>query len=187
MSLSLEQNTQPSAKSSKSAALLNKYLKEAVHLTYSDTLFEANRYLSDFATRPHWEEIKREDIDAKRKEIKEDLKKFGFREKAAYYANVRSAPHLRETMVKMGIAAVTTAVATAVSPELGQAVAGAAVAYGMSKLIAGTAFARRIAGSAANGVSVRGGRRLRRPAVVVFARQSGIYGRYGGTGNPSGA
>lgn len=138
MSLSLEQNTQPSAKSSKSAALLNKYLKEAVHLTYSDTLFEANRYLSDFATRPRWEEIKQEDIDAKRKEIKEDLKKFGFREKAAYYANVRSAPHLRETMVKMGIAAVTTAVATAVSPELGQVVAGAAVAYGMSKLVAGT-------------------------------------------------
>ena len=90
MPLSLEQNTQTSAKSSKSAALLNKYLTEAVHLTHSDTLFEANRYLSDFATRPRWEEIKREDIDAKRQEIKKELKEYGFKDRAAYYGNIKA-------------------------------------------------------------------------------------------------
>lgn len=129
MPLSLEQNKQTPEKSSKSAALLNKYLKEAVHLTYSDTLFEANRYLSDFATRPHWEEIKREDIDAKRKEIKKELKEYGIKDMAAYYGNIKAGDHFRETMVKVGIVTAATAVAAAVSPELGHAVAGAALAY----------------------------------------------------------
>lgn len=137
MSLSLEQNAQTSEKDSKSAALLNKYLKDSVRLTHSDTVLEANRYLSDFATRPQWEEIKREDIEAKRKEIKEDLKKYGLRHKAAYYANVRSAPHARETAIKMGVIAATTIVAAAVSPELGKAVAGLGMMYGASKVAAG--------------------------------------------------
>ena len=141
MPISLEQNTQTSAKSSKSAALLNKYLTEAVHLTHSDTLFEANRYLSDFATRPRWEEIKREDIDAKRQEIKKELKEYGFKDRAAYYGNIKAGDHFRETMVKMGIVVTATAVAAAISPELGHAVAGAGLAYMGSKVAAKVAGA----------------------------------------------
>ena len=136
MALSLEQKTQTPEKSSKSAALLNKYLTSAVHLTRADTLFEANRYLSDYATRPQWEEIKKEDIEAKRSEIKKELKDFGLRDKAAYYGNIKAGDHFRETMVKMGVVMATTAVAAAVSPELGQAVAGAALVYMGSKTAA---------------------------------------------------
>ena len=136
MSLSLEKNTQTPEKNSKSAALLNKYLTDAVHLTHSDTLFEANRYLSDFATRPQWEGIKPEDIEAKRKEIKQELKEYSFRDKAAYYGNLKAGDHTRETMIKMGIIGTAVVVAAAVSPELGQAVAGAAFAYMGSKVAA---------------------------------------------------
>lgn len=136
MSLSIDQVIGESKPTSKSAALLNKYLTSAVRLTHSDTIIGANRYLSDYATRPQWEEIKKEDVDAKRKEVKEALKGYGFKDKAAYYANIKAGEHNRETLIKMGAAVAAVAVAAAVSPELGKAVGMAAVAYGASKSLA---------------------------------------------------
>ncbi len=136
MALSLEQKTQSSEKNSKSAALLNKYLTTAVHLTHSDTIFEAHRTLSDYATRPQWEEINPKDIEAKRKEIKEELKGYSLRDKAAYYGNIKAGDHFRETMIKMGIVATAAVVASSISPELGQAVAGASLMYMGSKVAA---------------------------------------------------
>ena len=136
MSLSLEQKTTAPEKGTKSQQLLNKYLTDAVRLTHSDTLLEAHKYLSDFAKRPAWEEIKREDIDAKRAEIKEELKGFKFTDKAAYYANVKAGEHKRETLIKAGVVLGATLVATAISPELGKVVGGAAAAYVISKNVA---------------------------------------------------
>ena len=138
MALSLEQNKEPKAKESKSAALLNKYLQEAVRLTNSDTIIEANRFLGDFAKRPRWEEIKQEDIQAKKKEIKEEMKKYGFRDKAAYYGNIKAGDHTKESLIKMGIVAATTVAASAISPDLGQVVAGIGMTYLMSKAAART-------------------------------------------------
>lgn len=138
MALSLEQNKEPKAKESKSAALLNKYLKEATYLTNSDTIIEANRFLGDFATRPRWEGIKQEDIEAKKKEIKEEMKQYGFRDKAAYYGNIKAGDHMKESLIKLGVVAATAMAAAAVSPELGQVVAGVGMAYVTSKLAART-------------------------------------------------
>jgi len=138
MALTLNKNENTERNESKSMALLNKYLKEAVWLTSSDTIIGANRYLADFATRPRWEEIKREDIEARQKENKEKMKRFGFRDKAAYYANIKSKHHEKETLIKMGVIAATIIAATAVSPDLGRTVAGISAAYLGSKLAAGT-------------------------------------------------
>lgn len=138
MALSLEQNKEPKSKDTKSAALLNKYLSEAVYLTSTDSIIKTHRWLSDFATRPRWEGIKQEDIDARYKENKEKLKEFGFKDKAAYYANVKSKDGGKEALIKWGAFLTATAVATAISPELGQAVGGIGLAYMGSKLVAGT-------------------------------------------------
>lgn len=138
MALSLEPKKETAGKDTKSAALLNKYLEEAVWLTHSDSIIVANHYLQDFATRPRWEEIKQEDIDARYKENKEKMKEYGFRDKAAYYANIRTRDNGKETMIKLGAIMATTLVATAVSPELGQVVGGIGAAYLGSKMVAGT-------------------------------------------------
>lgn len=139
MALSLEQKKESKTKETKSAVLLNKYLQEAVSLTNSDTIIEANRFLGDFATRPRWEGITQEDIQARKKEIKEEMKKYGFRDKAAYYGNIKAGEHMKETLIKLGIVAATTMAASAISPELGQAVAGVGMVYIASKVAARTA------------------------------------------------
>ncbi|MBR1777146.1 MAG: hypothetical protein IJ752_00975 [Alphaproteobacteria bacterium] len=138
MALSLEQNKETAVKDSKSAALLNKYLEEAVWLTHSDSMIVANHYLKDFATRPRWEGIKQEDIDARYKENREKMKKFGFKDKAAYYANVRTRDNGKESFIKVGAVLAAAMVAAAVSPEAGGTVLGIGAAYLGSKLVAGT-------------------------------------------------
>ena len=138
MALSLEQNKGPKSKDAKSAALLNKYLSEAVYLTSTDSIIKTHQWLSDFATRPRWEDIKQEDIDARYKENKEKLKEFGFKDKAAYFANVKCKDGGKESFIKFGAVLAATAVATAISPELGQTVGAIGAAYLGSKLVAGT-------------------------------------------------
>ena len=136
MPLSLEQRTETPEKSTKSQLLLNKYLTDAVALTHSDTLIEAHRDLSDFSKRPLWDNIKIEDIEAKRAEIKKELKDFKFTDRAAYYANIKAGEHKRETLIKAGAVLGATLVAAAISPELGKVVGGAAAAYVLSKNMA---------------------------------------------------
>lgn len=138
MALSLEQKKETAGKDSKSAALLNKYLEEVVELTHSDSMIVANHYLKDFATRPRWEGIKQEDISARYAENKEKMKEYGFRDKAAYYANIRTRDNGKESFIKLGAVMATTLAAAAVSPELGQVVGGIGAAYLGSKMIAGT-------------------------------------------------
>ena len=138
MELLLKQSKEAEKKETKSVVLLNKYLKQAVWLTHSDSMIVTNRYLKDFATRPYWEGIKQEDIDARYKENKEQLKEYGFRDKAAYYANIRTKDNGKEAFIKLGAIATATAVTAVISPEAAQVVAGIGVAYLGSKLVAGT-------------------------------------------------
>ena len=122
----------------KSSALLNKYLDTAVRLTNSDTMIGANRFLSDFATRLEWQKIDRHDVDARYKENKEKLKKFSFKDRAAYYANVKANDEGKEAMIKLGAVMAVTAVAAAVSVDLGRVVGSAGAVYLGSKMAAGT-------------------------------------------------
>ena len=138
MSIALETKNNKSVKETKSAALLNKYLTNAVDLTHSDTYIGAHKTLNEYASRDAWNDIEQKDIDAKRAEVKAEMKQYGLKEKAAFYANLRSGEHTRETLIKAGIFAVAACVANAVDPVAGQAIAGAAVLYGASKMAAGT-------------------------------------------------
>lgn len=138
MSLSLETKNKPAVKESKSAALLNKYLTNAVDLTHSDTYLAAHKTLHEYASRDTWNDIKQEDIAAKRAEVKEEMKQYGLKEKAAFYANLRAGEHGRETLIKAGVLAAAVCVANFIEPAAAQAIAGAALLYGASKMTAGT-------------------------------------------------
>ncbi len=129
MSLSLKQDKETQQKDSKSKALLNKYLSEAFYKTHGLTILGTHREASKLAIEPEYQEINRADIEAKRKEIKQDLKEFGFREKLNYMTDVTADNSLFSTAIKM--AAVTAVVATtnAVAPEATEIVAGAGLAY----------------------------------------------------------
>jgi len=138
MALVLEQKKEAGKKETKSMALLDEYLKDAVAVTNSDSIIKANLWLSDFSKRPRWEEIDQKDIDARYKENKEKLKEFSFKDRAAYYANLKSKDGGKETLIKLGIVMATAVAASAISPEMGQIVAGIGGAYFGSKMVAGT-------------------------------------------------
>ena len=129
MALALENSKETSEKESKSAALLNKYLSTAVKLTHGETIIGAHKATNDLVKRSGWDEIKREDVDAKRAEVKAELKNYSLKDKMAYFANLKADEHGRETMVKMGVLATAAVVAHSVSPEAGMAVGMAAAAY----------------------------------------------------------
>ena len=134
MALSLETKTETTEKTSKSAALLNKYLTNAVSMTRLDTIIESHKTLSDYAKRSEWDGISSADVAAKRKEVEKDMKGFGIKDKLAYYGNVKAGEHSRETTTKLGILAAAMVVAAAIDPELSHCVAGAGMAYMASKV-----------------------------------------------------
>ena len=136
MALALENSKETSGKESKSAVLLNKYLSTAVKLTHGETIIGAHKATNDLVKRSGWDEIKREDVDAKRAEVKAELKNYSLKDKMAYFANLKADEHGRETMVKMGVLATAAVVAHSVSPEAGMAVGLAAAAYVGTKIAA---------------------------------------------------
>ena len=137
MALALENSKTTSGKESKSAALLNKYLSTAVKLTHGETIIGAHKATSELVNRSGWEEIKREDVEAKRAEVKAELKNYSLKDKASYFANIKAGEHGRETLIKLGVLATAASVAHAVSPEAGIAVGMAAAAYAGAKFAAG--------------------------------------------------
>ena len=134
MALSLETKTETTEETSKSAALLNKYLTNAVSMTRLDTIIESHKTLSDYAKRSEWDGISSADVAAKRKEVEKDMKGFGIKDKLAYYGNVKAGEHSRETTTKLGILAAAMVVAAAIDPDLSHCVAGAGMAYMASKV-----------------------------------------------------
>ena len=134
MALSLETKTETTEKTSKSAALLNKYLTNAVSMTRLDTIIESHKTLSDYAKRSEWDGISSADVAAKRKEVEKDMKGFGIKDKLAYYGNVKAGEHSRETTTKLGILAAAMVVAAAIDPDLSHCVASAGMAYMASKV-----------------------------------------------------
>ena len=91
MALSLENKSETAEKTSKSAALLNKYLTNAVSMTRLDTIIESHKTLSDYAKRSEWDDIKADDVYAKRKEVEKEMKGFGIKDKLAYYGSKTAA------------------------------------------------------------------------------------------------
>lgn len=138
MALSLETKTETTEKTSKSAALLNKYLTNAVSMTRLDTIIESHKTLSDYAKRSEWEGINPDDVAAKRKEVEKEMKGFGIKDKLAYYGNVKAGEHSRETTTKLGVIAAAMVVAATIDPDLSHCVAGAGMAYIASKTAAAT-------------------------------------------------
>lgn len=138
MALSLENKTESTEKTSKSAALLNKYLTNAVSMTRLDTIIESHKTLSDYAKRSEWESLSSAEVAAKRKEVEKDMKGFGIKDKLAYYGNVKAGDHTRETTTKLGIIAAAMVVAATIDPDLSHCVAGAGMAYIASKVGAQT-------------------------------------------------
>lgn len=134
MALSLENKSETAEKTSKSAALLNKYLTNAVSMTRLDTIIESHKTLSDYAKRSEWDDIKADDVYAKRKEVEKEMKGFGIKDKLAYYGNVKAGEHSRETTTKLGILAAAMVVAATIDPDLSHCVAGAGMAYMASKV-----------------------------------------------------
>lgn len=136
MALALENSKETSEKESKSAALLNKYLSTAVKLTHGETIIGAHKATNDLVKRSGWDEIKREDVEAKRAEVKAELKNYSFKDKVSYFANIKADEHGRETYIKLGVLATAMSVAHGVSPEAGMAVGLAAAAYVGAKIAA---------------------------------------------------
>ena len=102
----------------------------------SDEHFAAHKATNDLVKRSGWDEIKREDVEAKRAEVKAELKNYSFKDKVSYFANIKANEHGRETYIKLGVLATAMSVAHGVSPEAGMAVGLAAAAYVGAKVAA---------------------------------------------------
>ena len=123
-------------KTTESELLLKKYLKGAVEMTSKSSLLQAYAQINDWADKVPLEGLKKEDLDSRYKRLQVEKERYGFKEKAAYYANALAGDHGEEVMLKVGAVFTLVSMASALPPEMFHATAALGAAYFGSKMAA---------------------------------------------------
>lgn len=119
-----------------SELLLQKYLKGAVEMTSKSSLLQAYAQINDWADQVPLEGLKKEDLDSRYKQLQAEKERYGFKQKAAYYANALAGDHGEEVILKTGAIFTLVSIASALPPEMFHATAALGAAYFGSKMAA---------------------------------------------------
>lgn len=126
-------------KDTESSDLLKKYLKGAVEMTHKSSILQAYSQINDWADKIPFkdlEKIEKKDLDARYKQLEAEKKRYGLKQKAAYFANALAGDHGEEVMLKVGAVFTMVSVATALPPEMFHTAAALGAAYFGSKMAA---------------------------------------------------
>lgn len=142
MALELQTTASAAKKDAKSAALLNKYMKGAVKGLKNMTKMEASNEVSKMMEKVDLNDFSLDQVEAKRKEVKDEMKKYGFQEKLNYFSDSHAyEADPQEATAKTIVAAstvmlmgVTTAIAGSAEATVGVMGLGTAAVIGKATM-----------------------------------------------------
>lgn len=118
MALELQTSASAAKKDAKSAALLNKYMKGAVKGMKNMTKMEASNEVAKMMENVDLNDFSLDQVEARRKEVKSEMKKYGFQEKLNYFSDSHASDANPQEATAKTIGAVSVVILTSVTTAI---------------------------------------------------------------------